>query len=136
MLLELLNQINECSARDEIQNTEKLSHKHELISDIMGHINNNFGYELSLESISEKFFISPCYLSRIFKSTVKISLIDYINDVRIKEAKKLLSEGNLSIIEISHRVGYKSNTHFGRVFKKCTKMSPLKYRNLVSSRKQ
>jgi len=48
--------------------------------------------------------------------------------VRIKEAKKLLINTKLSITDVGEAVGYKSNTHFGRVFKNITGASPLSYR--------
>ena len=67
------------------------------ISNIIGYINNNFYEDITLESISEKFYISPCYFSRIFKKSTNYSFVDYINNVRIKEAQKLLARTELNI---------------------------------------
>ena len=100
------------------------------VSKIVGYINNNYFEDITLEGLSESFFISPYYLSRKFKSLCGMSLVDYLNNVRIKEAKKLLIGTKMSITEISSAVGYRSNTHFGRTFKKITTLSPLAYRKM------
>ena len=116
-------------------NDNQLSGTQKTITDVVAHINNNFQTELNLENISTEFFIDSCYLSRIFKKTVGMSFVDYINNVRVMEAKKLLTATDESIISIAENVGFKSNTHFGRVFKKTTGTSPLQYRKLKKQEK-
>lgn len=111
-------------------NTDYISNTQKVITEVMAYINNNFSQELTLDTISEMFYIDSCYLSRIFKKTVGISFVDYINNVRIMEAKKQLKETDESILSIAESVGFKSNTHFGRIFKKITGTSPLQYRKL------
>ena len=111
-------------------NDKQLQGTQKTITEIVAHINNNFQTELNLENISAEFFIDSCYLSRIFKKTVGMSFVDYINNVRVMEAKKLLTATDESIISIAENVGFKSNTHFGRVFKKVTGTSPLQYRKI------
>lgn len=101
---------------------------HKTIAEITGYINNNFFEDISLKSISEKFFISPYYFSRTFKKVSGLSFIDYLNSVRIKEAQKLLIRTDKNITQISEDVGYKSTTHFDRIFKKIIGMSPLAYK--------
>lgn len=98
------------------------------ITDMMSYMNNNFSNNITLKDVSEKFFLDSCYISKTFKRVVGISFVDYINNVRIIEAKKLLATSDLSIISIATSVGFKSNTHFGRVFKKINGISPLQYR--------
>ena len=98
------------------------------ITDMMSYINNNFSSDITLKDVSERFFLDSCYISKTFKRIVRISIVDYINNVRIIEAKKLLATSDLSIISIATSVGFKSNTHFGRVFKKINGISPLQYR--------
>lgn len=57
-----------------------------------------------------------------------LTFTEYLNYIRVKEAKELLCKSAESITQISEKVGYESITHFGRVFKKLTGVSPLKYR--------
>lgn len=98
------------------------------ISDIAGYINNNYFENITLESISSKFYISPYYFSRSFKRITGFGFKEYLNNVRIKEAKKMLSSSKMNITDISSAVGYQSPTNFGRVFMKITGMSPTQYR--------
>lgn len=98
------------------------------ISDIVGYINNNYFENITLQSISSKFYISPYYFSRSFKRITGLGFNEYLNNVRIKEAKKMLSSSKLSITDISSAVGYQSPTNFGRVFMKITGISPTQYR--------
>lgn len=103
---------------------------HEKVSEIVQFINHNYTRQLSLDSISKKFFISQYYLSRTFKGVTGFSFIEYLNSVRIREAQKLLHKTNRKIIDISEEVGFRNISHFGRVFKEVTGISPLAYRKL------
>lgn len=103
---------------------------HKTISEITGYINNHYQEDMTLTAICEQFFISPYYFSRTFKKTTGFTFIEYLNGVRIKEAQKLLLKTAMSIADISEAVGYKSLTHFGRVFKSITGFSPMHFRKL------
>lgn len=127
-LMQLLFLANKNQGAKPAENDNQLRGIQKTITEVVAHINNNFQTELNLDNISAEFFIDSCYLSRIFKKTVGMSFVDYINNVRIMEAKKLLTSTDESIISISENVGFKSNTHFGRVFKAITGISPLQYR--------
>ncbi|QJD86163.1 AraC family transcriptional regulator [Cohnella herbarum] len=101
---------------------------HKAISQAVNFINQNFYQRLTLDDVSKKFFLSASYLSRTFKPATGYTFIEYINTIRVKEARSLLSNSELSISEIADRVGYANLTHFGRVFKSITGFSPMKYR--------
>ena len=103
---------------------------HEKIGEIASYINSNYNENLSLNMIADIFNYSPTYLSKIFKEVTGFTFVEYINNVRIKEASKLLLNSKLNITEIASRTGYNSLTHFGRVFKKITGYSPLEYRKI------
>ena len=129
-LMQLLFLANKNKKEKSVVDNNQLQGTQKTITEVVAHINNNFQTELNLEDISSEFFIDSCYLSRIFKKTVGVSFVDYINNVRVMEAKKLLTATDESIISIAENVGFKSNTHFGRVFKKVTGTSPLQYRKI------
>jgi len=59
-----------------------------------------------------------------------LSFIDYLNHVRILEAQKLLNETGMNITMVSEKVGFESSSHFGRVFKAISGISPTQYRKL------
>ncbi len=103
---------------------------HKTVSLAAAYINNNFSEDISLNSVAERFFISPCYLSRTFKRVTGSSFTEYVNGVRIKEARRLLLKTDMSVSEIAISVGFKSTTHFGRAFKATVGASPLSYRKM------
>ena len=102
-----------------------------MISETIAYINDHFCEDLSLPVISEQIHISPCYMSRAFKAHTGFAFTEYLNNIRIKEAQKLLANSNLSILQVAEKAGFKSNTHFGRVFKKIVGISPLAYRKSI-----
>lgn len=107
---------------------EHPSPMHEKISEIARFINQNYQEPISLTSLAERFFISPSYLSKVFKDVTNFTLIEYLNNIRVKEAKRLLLETRKKVVEIAAEVGFGSVTHFGRVFKEITGNPPLFYR--------
>ena len=78
--------------------------------------------------ISEEIGISQSYVSRMFKKKYGIGIAQYINQVRIFHAKKLIQEGSLNIKTISIQVGFSSDVQFIRVFKKMEGITPGAYR--------
>ncbi|QJD83507.1 response regulator [Cohnella herbarum] len=84
--------------------------------------------ELSLQDISNRFFLSREYISRKFKQEMNENLTDYITRARIDRAKKLLADTPLKIAQISEMVGFQDEKYFSKVFKKGTDCSPNEYR--------
>ncbi|MFW5981236.1 MAG: AraC family transcriptional regulator [bacterium] len=128
LLTELLIAINRYS-----KNAKTIEHPnliHEKVSEIVKYINNNYHEDLNVDILTKKFSISPSYLSTIFKEITSFTITQYINGVRIKEAQRILRSTNMNITDISSRVGFNSLTHFGRVFKQNTDLSPSEYRKI------
>ncbi|WP_201001546.1 AraC family transcriptional regulator [Paenibacillus glycanilyticus] len=107
---------------------ESPSPMHERISEVVRYMNSHYMNEMSLHLLAEKFYVSPYYLSRFFKEATGFTFVEYLNSVRIKEAKKLLEQSSMKVNLIAKRVGFGSVTHFGRVFKSVTGYVPLHYR--------
>ncbi|MGM9973203.1 MAG: AraC family transcriptional regulator [Clostridiaceae bacterium] len=108
-------------------NKERSSNKN-LIGDIIDYIHNNYFEDISLETLSKKFFVSPYYLCREFKRITNRTIVQYINITRVSNAQRKIMETNKSITEISHLTGFSNLTHFNRVFKKYSDMTPSEYR--------
>lgn len=98
------------------------------IYDVIHYIKNHYFESLSLEGMAEHFFISPFYLSRLFKKNTGFTVFEYIQSIRIIEAQRLLIETKLKIVDIASAVGYANVSNFGKVFKQLTGKSPLTYR--------
>jgi len=85
---------------------------------------------LNINILSDKFNLSPSYLSRIFKEENGISIIDYISECRIKKAKELLKNTDKRIQEIAEETGFLSSSVFIRVFRKVEGTTPGSFRKL------
>ncbi|KRE57832.1 AraC family transcriptional regulator [Paenibacillus sp. Soil750] len=101
---------------------------YERILEVVRYMNTHYMQDLPLHLLAEKFYVSPYYLSRFFKEATGFTFVEYLNSVRIKEAKKLLEQTSLKVSLIARKVGFGSVTHFGRVFKLVTGHAPLYYR--------
>ncbi|HPT79347.1 MAG TPA: PocR ligand-binding domain-containing protein, partial [Candidatus Atribacteria bacterium] len=99
-----------------------------LLSDAMRYINENYNRNLTLESVAQHVYISPFYLSHMFKEELGFTFLEYLTKLRIEEAKKLLMEKDMTIIEVASEVGYEDAGYFSKVFKKYTGISPAQYR--------
>lgn len=84
--------------------------------------------ELTLERVSQKFYISKYHLSRLFKEKTGYTLTEYVTLLRIRDAESLLRETNLKIIDIADRIGFQHVSHFWRMFKRHSGLSPREYR--------
>jgi len=85
--------------------------------------------DLSLGKVAGAIHISPNYLSTLFKEKIGLNFSEYLADVRIRQAGKLLVTTDLSVTEIASRVGYQNINYFSMIFKKITNMSPSKYQD-------
>lgn len=86
--------------------------------------------DISLEDVSEKFYISQSHFSRIFKAQTGENFIDFVVRKKIDYAVDLMKNPKYKIYEISNIVGYKSSNYFRKVFKNYTGYSPSEYRKL------
>ncbi|MBQ9120516.1 MAG: helix-turn-helix transcriptional regulator [Lachnospiraceae bacterium] len=127
-LLQLLLFLNTCKPNRADAALAEINATQKTIFEIIGYINNHYSEELTLEKISAQYFLSTFYFSRTFKEITGFHFVEYLNNVRIKEAKKLLLDTTLTVNDIAAAVGFKSNTHFGRVFKQAEGVSPSGYR--------
>ena len=103
---------------------------------IMKYIRSNLGNKVTLGDIGAITFFSPIYCDTVFKRETGSSIIDYLLDARIDEAKKLLLEGTMSLREISEAVGFNDYNYFSRAFKLRSGYPPSVYGKMMPGRKE
>lgn len=106
----------------------KLKNYSPLIRRTINYINLNLKNELSVQSLANLFYVSPTYLSRLFKKEVNASVIEYINKQKVRRSTFLLKDTDLPIHHISHIVGIDDLNYFSRLFKKYMNKTPSQYR--------
>lgn len=111
----------------QIQNDENV--KDDRFIAMMNYIQSNY-QNITLEDMAEKFHLSPPYISKYIKDKSGKTFGDHVAQVRMKRAKTLLKNGNMTVENISYAVGYQNPEHFTRTFKKLFQISPIQYRNL------
>ena len=116
------------AAQQQAQGGESGRVSNHIVEQIQTYIAEHYAEKLTLTGIASQFYISPYYLSRLFKKSINLSLIEYINGVRIKAAQNLIEKTNESISDISEKTGFLTTAHFRRVFKDATGLSPQQYR--------
>ncbi len=92
------------------------------------YIYNNYQKNLTLTEIANICHLNPSYFSRLFKKTIGINLVSYINTIRIKNASALLTDTDMTILEISQSCGYDNPQYFCEIFKKNKGVSARQYR--------
>ncbi len=101
----------------------------EVVRTIHEYIEANLHGDLSLNRLADLVYLTPFYVSRLYKQITHRSISDYIADKRVAAAKQLLGETPLKIHEVGMRIGYDSPAYFTRFFKKMTRMTPQEYRD-------
>ena len=128
LLATLLLELKEMCKQQQVQGGENGRVSNHIVDQIQAYIAEHYAEKLTLTGIASQFYISPYYLSRLFKKSINLSLIEYINGVRIKAAQNLIEKSNESISDIAERTGFLTTAHFRRVFKDATGLSPQQYR--------
>lgn len=124
----LLLELKEHCRRQQEQTAENGRVSNHTVDQIQAYIAEHYAEKLTLTGIANQFYISPYYLSRMFKKSINLSLIEYINGVRIKAAQNRIERSSDSIAEIAAKTGFMTTAHFRRVFKDATGLSPQQYR--------
>lgn len=96
------------------------------------YIKANYSKPITLEDISREINVSPQYFSKLFKEETGENFIDYLTGIRIKVAKDLLENSELSIKEICYNIGYSDPNYFSRIFKKIVGVAPTEYKENFS----
>lgn len=99
---------------------------------IINKINSVENFHLSVEEIINKSHYSHTHMSRLFKKTMGVSIVKYMQTVKLNYAAKYLIYSDKDVLEISKILGFSNVSHFNHIFKETYNMTPLEYRKTQS----
>ena len=109
--------------------TFESSEKTNIVRTIISFMTSNYMQDISLDKISKNMYLSPVYISKIFKEETGDSPINYLIKIRLDKAAQFLQKENeMTIKEISKKVGYDDAYYFSKLFKKHFTISPIEYK--------
>ncbi|GMA97753.1 AraC family transcriptional regulator [Pelosinus sp. IPA-1] len=100
----------------------------EYIPRSINYINEHYTEDIKLKKLADIEHYNISYYSEWFKNNMKVSPIEYIQNLRVKKAKELLLNTNFTILQIAQMVGYNHNSSFTRIFKELEKITPVEFR--------
>ncbi len=95
-----------------------------ITEDVIPYINEHFSDHLTRDQMADRLHLSPTHFSEVFKKRLGISFSDYITNVRMTEAMRMLKYTDKSVLEIMNDVGYNSSSAFYEKFKECHGILP------------
>lgn len=107
-------------------------HADQLVQQVQEFIEENFRQSIQISSLAAMVNITPRTLNRRFQSAVAMRPIEYIQAVRIEQAKRLLELGDVTIKSLAEQVGYDDISSFTRLFKRATELTPKEYQDKFS----
>ncbi len=100
-----------------------------LVNEAKNFILENYSRTIKVGDVAAHLFISPSYLSRLFRQELNCTVNDYITRVRVEEAVELMKKPELSVAQVAQSLGFQSQSYFAKIFCKYIGVAPLIYRN-------
>lgn len=134
LLTKLLVRIYRCRSHDEPKQEELHNPIHRKISEIALYLSDHYKEKPALPDVARAFFISPSYLSRLFKEVTGFHFREYLLLLRLREAQEQLREKSAKVTDIAMSCGFENIAHFNKAFKKMIGISPLQYRKIIQEK--
>lgn len=100
---------------------------------ILKYLHRNYKSRVTLSDISDAFFFSGGYCEAVFSADMGRSIIDYVLELRITEASRLITEHSVPLSAIAEEVGFSDYNYFSRIYKKRTGYTPSEYRRMLKA---
>ncbi len=120
--------------RVEVSTLETKRDEPEKMRELKSYIDSNFTKTINLDELCFLFNTNKTTICNNFKEFYGTTVIDYVNRLRIKEAKIMLRSGQHNITQVSYDLGFNSVHYFSRIFKRYENLSPSSYLNTIKSK--
>lgn len=129
-VIRILVALNQYCHRDftKENGSKKSSNQRQKSCEIMDYINSHYMEQISLDTISKALYLSPPYISKIFKENFQIGVLEYTNRLRVQKAVFPLTHTNALISDVAEECGFTNAKTFSRIFQKEMGISPTDYR--------
>ena len=114
---------------EQVEKLHRGKHQSKLALDVSNYVRRHLSEPISVEAMAEEFFLSRPHLSTKFKQETGVTLTDFILNEKTEEAKRLLRYSDKTASAISAYLGFSSQGHFAKVFKKYAGLTPNEYRD-------
>jgi len=134
LLLEILYRLSRSDNKKILSSTDMRQYttdNSQRIDTVIKYISNNYASYIRLEDVSRVACMTTNSFCRFFKKTTNKSFTEFLNEVRIRNASRLLAQEEIQVSEVCYAVGYNSITNFNRQFKKIMGCTPKDYRQTV-----
>lgn len=132
LLLQMLHVLAESTELSQINATELLHHENksekDRLCEVYRFVHENFRSDIQLKDVARLTNLTPQSFCRLFKKRNNLHFVEYLNQVRISNACRLLLDSDWTISEIAYNCGYKTISNFNKLFKETTGLSPKRYR--------
>ncbi|WP_181593094.1 response regulator [Paenibacillus sp. YN15] len=108
---------------------------HQIVYNLQTYLKEHYNEKINVSDLTRQFPVSRSYLSILFKQVTGTTIFQFLTEIRMKEAKKLLMNPDYKVFEISNRVGYENSEHFTKLFKEYCGITPREYRNNLNPSK-
>ena len=133
LLIQLIQDNQQIDKDKRLSPESKTQNEQKIIDTVIGIMESNLYNQITFDDIAEKICFSKSYLTKLFRAKVNKGIMEYYLDLKIEEAKKLISEKELSYTQIAEKLSFGSIHYFSKIFKIKTGMSPREYDRSVSS---
>jgi AraC-like DNA-binding protein len=132
LLLEILQLLAESTELAQINATEFVHYDNksekDRLCEVYRYVHENFRSDIQLKDVARLTNLTPQSFCRLFKKRNNLHFVEYLNQVRISNACRLLLDSDWTISEIAYNCGYKTISNFNKLFKETTGLSPKRYR--------
>jgi two-component system response regulator YesN len=111
--------------------SDRKKQESKIINEIKAYINTNIESKLTRKEIADKVFLSPDYLTKLFRKETGLTLIEYVTEEKINAAKRMIIQEKMQIGEVAGRLGYENFSYFSEIFRKKTGMLPSEYKRMT-----
>ena len=110
-------------------------YSNKLICKILIYIDENIQNKITIEELENKFFYNKYYIMKLFKKEIGLTIVEYINSIRIYNSILLIKNNDSNFTNIAFKNGFYSLEYFSEMFKQITKLSPKKFKYFFSRKK-